>query len=126
MPIAEINAVTGRSPEQKALLLETVRDVILDTLQVEEEAVSVWLREFPYDCVLGAGSAAGKRTVIRITCFSGRTPDIKRRLYSSLAERLASIGEDPAMSVMTMSESPLVDWGIHGGKCAADVLAHRQ
>jgi len=124
MPIAEINVITGRTPEQKAALVRAVNEGVLKGLRVGREALSVWLHEFPREHVMCPEGSGEKWMAIRITAFSGRTPEIKRGLYQSLAEYLQNIGEDPTQCVMTVVESPLENWGIHGGKSAADVLPH--
>lgn len=122
MPVAELSVTAGRTAEQKARLLEAVREAVLEEFRVEPGALSVWLREFPQEDVLCPAGDGGFMTV-RITCFSGRSAAVKRRLFSALAERLAAIGEHPDRCVMTVIDSPLENWGIHGGKSAADLFA---
>lgn len=122
MPVAEINIIAGRTPAQRTVLLAAVRKAILSSLRVERGALSVWLREFPRDHVLAPEDEGEKWMTIRITCFSGRTSEIKRGLYTSLAEHLSEVGEDPRKCVMTVVEEPLENWGILGGNSAADML----
>lgn len=124
MPLAELNVTAGRTAEQKARLLEAVRQAVLEGFQVGPGALSVWLREFPRENVL-CPEGDGDFMAVRVTCFAGRDGAVKRRLFSVLAKRLAAIGEDPDRCVMTVADSPLENWGIHGGQSAADVFAAR-
>lgn len=124
MPIAEINVVAGRTPEQKKALVHAVNEGVLEGLRVGREALSVWLHEVPGEYVVcPEGKGVGWMT-IRVTCFSGRTTEIKRELYQVLASKLREIGEDSVQCVITVVDNPMENWGIHGGKCAADVLPH--
>ena len=122
MPVAEINVIAGRTPEQKSKLLHAVSESVLESLQVGRHALSVWLREFPREQVLCPEGGNEHWMTIRITCFSGRTTQIKRQLYRCLAHRLEQAGEDAGQCSILVVDTPMENWGILGGQCAMDVL----
>ncbi len=122
MPVAEISVISGRTAEQSRALLTAVRQGVLEGLSVKPDALSVWLREFPADHVLVPEGAGSRWMVIRISCFTGRDTATLRGLFAILAEKLSEADEDPGQCVMIVADDPLENWGIYGGKSAAEVL----
>jgi phenylpyruvate tautomerase PptA (4-oxalocrotonate tautomerase family) len=60
-------------------------------------------------------------TVVTIDCFSGRSLQAKRNLYSEVVERLAQVGIPADHITIVLREIPLENWGIRGGRAACDV-----
>ncbi len=45
MPLINIHMGSGRSPEQKKALMESITDAVVDTLGAPRETVRVWISE---------------------------------------------------------------------------------
>jgi Tautomerase enzyme len=65
---------------------------------------------------------AGERyTLIEITAFPGRSTDAKRRFYQAIVRNLTA-ERVPAQDVLVvLTEPPMENWGIRGGKPASEV-----
>jgi phenylpyruvate tautomerase PptA (4-oxalocrotonate tautomerase family) len=54
-------------------------------------------------------------TIIEISCFEGRAPETKRRLITTLFDRIAArAGIQPQDVEITIFETPQANWGIRG------------
>ena len=117
MPFIEV-FTPRREPEMKKTMMEEVRDIVSDSFRVDKEFVTVLLDEFPGENML----APEPLMTVIVHCFAGRTVEQKRELYARLNRRMKEI--DPAVSrcQVTVEESPLENWGIGNGVCAADVM----
>lgn len=61
------------------------------------------------------------RTLVSIDCFTGRSLEAKRELYSEIVERLAALGIPRDHVMITLHEVERENWGIRGGQAASDV-----
>jgi phenylpyruvate tautomerase PptA (4-oxalocrotonate tautomerase family) len=58
-----------------------------------------------------------------VRMFPGRTLDQKRTLYAAIAAGCADAGIAASAVTVTVLEPEIENWGIRGGRSAADVLA---
>jgi phenylpyruvate tautomerase PptA (4-oxalocrotonate tautomerase family) len=60
--------------------------------------------------------------VIEISLFQGRSPTAKRALYAQIVRDVAKLRRiDPAAILILLREEPRENWGMRGGRCAADI-----
>lgn len=118
MPLVEV-FTTQRSAESKQALMEVICDGVSETFAVEKEFISIWLHEFPAENAL---LPAPMVTVI-VHCFTGRTVEQKRALYTRLDKAVKELDPELTRCQVTVAESPLENWGIGNGVCAADVIS---
>lgn len=60
-------------------------------------------------------------TMVSIDCFSGRSVQAKRHLYTEIVDRLAELGIPRGHVSITLRESEAENWGIRGGQAASDL-----
>lgn len=121
MPLARIDVVRGRSPEELRTLADAVQEVLVDVFaaperdryqviaQHEEDELVLW------DTGLGFERSA-RRVLVQIT-QQGRDRGQKEALYAALAQRLEERGvcppEDLVVSVVANEPE---DWSFGHGR----------
>jgi phenylpyruvate tautomerase PptA (4-oxalocrotonate tautomerase family) len=60
-------------------------------------------------------------TLVEITLFSGRSLEVKRRLYQAIVSRFVGLGVEPADTRIVLHEVSMENWGIRGGVPASEV-----
>ena len=59
--------------------------------------------------------------LIEITAFPGRSAEAKRRLYEAIVRNLAAEGVPAQDVLVVLTEPPMENWGMRGGKPASEV-----
>lgn len=60
-------------------------------------------------------------TLVTVDCFTGRSLEAKRNLYSEVVQRLGDVGIPPDHISILVRDHPTENWGIEGGQAACDV-----
>jgi phenylpyruvate tautomerase PptA (4-oxalocrotonate tautomerase family) len=121
MPIVRVEIREGKSPEYKKAILDSVHAALVEGFRIPDWDRMQLLYELPASR-FEAGHKSDNVTIVTITAFAGRSREAKKKLYSSLANRLAfSPGIAGSDLTIVLVEPPLEDWGIRGGKPADEV-----
>jgi phenylpyruvate tautomerase PptA (4-oxalocrotonate tautomerase family) len=70
--------------------------------------------------------SSNRYTLIEITALPGRSAEAKRNLYRTLVQRLGEIDIDPMDVSVVILEPTLENWGVRGGRSAAEVDPARE
>jgi 4-oxalocrotonate tautomerase family enzyme len=61
-------------------------------------------------------------TLVEMSAFPGRSAEAKRNLFAAVVRNLGSAAGIPPDSItVIVHEPPLTNWGMRGGKAAADI-----
>ena len=121
MPHVRIEIVKGRSLEERRRLLQAVHDALMDAFGIPDDDRTQRIVEHePENFEIPPGSS-NRYTLIEITAFPGRSAEAKRNLYRTLVQRLGEIAIDPRDVSVVIVEPGLENWGVRGGRSAADV-----
>lgn len=119
MPLVRIDIRTGHSPAYKRAILDGVHAALVEAFRIPDRDRNQILREHAPEDFEARGVAP---TFVSVTAFSGRSREAKRALFAAIARNLAAspgiVGNDV---LITVNDLPLDNWGIRGGKQAADV-----
>lgn len=122
MPLVKIEILDGKTFDYKKALLDSVHRALVEAVQIPERDRMQKLYELKPDNFETAPNMTDKATFIEITMFSGRSPEIKKKLYQKIVDNLqSSPGIDPTDVFIVLHEEPLVNWGIRGGKPASEI-----
>jgi len=120
MPYVHVHVVRGRPASERRSILDGVHAALVEAFRVPDDSVNQLLHEHDPENVDSSKGAAF--TLVEMTVFPGRSAEAKRRLYSALVRNLALAPGIPADKVtVVLHEPPFTDWGIRGGKAAADL-----
>lgn len=123
MPAALIEVRRPYTADEEVAIVEAVHGALVDAFEIppEDRNIRLLVHE-PHRFACAPDLARPEyRTIITIDCFVGRSPEAKRRLYARIVEGLAPLGI-PADHVSTiLHEIELQNWGVGGGRAAADV-----
>lgn len=65
MPLVNVHMAAGRTAEQKTALMWAITDAMVDCIGAPEEAVRVWISEFPASDFMAAGELLSERSARR-------------------------------------------------------------
>ncbi len=123
MPSVLISTCKGRSAVQKRLLMQSIADALIETLNVRPEACNVRIVEFSKDDFIIPGTEEHDQLIIEIFCFVGRSQEQKELFYQQAAQNLINIDEDPScFCSMIFHDIPKHNWGLMNGQSAANVF----
>jgi phenylpyruvate tautomerase PptA (4-oxalocrotonate tautomerase family) len=121
VPHVRIEIVKGRSLEERRRLLQAVHDALMEAFRIPDDDRTQRIVEHePENFEIPPGSS-NCYTLIEITAFPGRSAEAKRNLYRTLVQRLREIAIDPMDVSVVIVEPGLENWGVRGGRSAADV-----
>ena len=121
MPIVRVDVRRGRSPAEKAALLESIHQVLVEALRIPDDDRTQLLIEHDAEDFEIPPGRSELYTLLAITMFPGRSQDAKRRLYRGIVEALGAQGVPPSDVLVVLHEPPLENWGVQGGKPASEV-----
>jgi phenylpyruvate tautomerase PptA (4-oxalocrotonate tautomerase family) len=123
MALARIEILEGRSPQERAALVNAVRAALSEGLQTPEDDPAVRLSEYPPEqfSLPYPERCSDRFTLVEVTMFAGRSMEAKRRLYDAIVRRLVAL-DVPASDVpVVLHEPPMENWGVNGGIPASEV-----
>ncbi|MCX6120173.1 MAG: tautomerase family protein [Ignavibacteriales bacterium] len=119
MPIVKIEIYKGFDAGYRKKILDGVHQALVDSFKIPDSDRNQLIYEFDDDRFERNANKSRAFTIIEITAFKGRSREAKRMLYRKIAENLKVLpGIEPEDILITINEPELVNWGIHGGKCA--------
>jgi phenylpyruvate tautomerase PptA (4-oxalocrotonate tautomerase family) len=120
MPIVHVHVARGRPAAERKAILDGVHAALVEAFRIPEQDRNQILHEHDADCF---ESGKGREfTLVEATVFPGRSEAAKRALFAAVVRRLeAAPGIPPEKVLVVLHEPPLGNWGIRGGKSAADV-----
>lgn len=119
MPVVRIEIYKGFDAGYKKKILDSVHRALVDAFNIPESDRNQLVYEFDKDDFERSTNKSRSFTIIQITAFKGRTREAKRKLYQKIVENLkVSPGIEPNDVLIVIQEPDLVNWGVHGGKCA--------
>jgi 4-oxalocrotonate tautomerase len=123
MPTIQAIIMEGHSSAQKARLIATLTDAVVQSIDAPAESVCVILNEVPRAHFGIAGQAATAatppRAVLQAFLIAGRTDAQKTRLVAALSAAAAAIEVDPAVVRVFIQDLPNSDFGLGGATAAA-------
>ncbi len=61
MPLIQVNMLKGRTPEQKAALLQAITAAVHESIGAPVASIRVWIHEFPPTDFIAGGQLASDR-----------------------------------------------------------------
>lgn len=123
MPFALIEVRRHLSDEAEVAIMEAVHAALVAAFRIPEadKHVRLVVHE-PHRMACPPTRAFPELdTLVTIDCLEGRSVDAKRALYAGIVDRLEVLGIPRDHVTILVRESPPHNWGIGGGKAAADV-----
>jgi phenylpyruvate tautomerase PptA (4-oxalocrotonate tautomerase family) len=121
MPLVRIEILKGRSAEEKQRLLDAVHAALVEAFGIPDDDRMQRIVEHEAENFEIPPGAGERYSLIEITAFPGRSADVKRRLYEAIVRSLAAECVPPEDVFIVLSEAPMENWGIRGGKPASDL-----
>ena len=119
LPVVRIEIYKGFDAGYRKKILDGVHQALVDSFKIPDSDRNQLIYEFDDDSLERSANKSRSFTIIEITAFKGRSREAKRMLYRKIVENLkTSPGIEPKDILITITEPELVNWGIHGGKCA--------
>ena len=102
-------------------VIDAVQSALREALKIPEGDRTLCLIEHPPSHFAVPPGRGEKFTLIEVTMFSGRSMSAKRTLYQAIVRNLAALDVPPSDIKITLIETPLENWGIHGGMPASEI-----
>ncbi len=123
MALARIEILEGRSPQERAALVNAVRAALSEGLQTPEDDPAVRLSEYPPEqfSLPYPDRCSDRFTLVEVTMYAGRSMEAKRRLYDAIVRRLVALDVPASDVLVVLHEPPMENWGVNGGIPASEV-----
>jgi len=119
VPIVRIEVYQGFDAGYRKKIFDGVHQALVEAFKIPDSDRNQLMVEFDDGHFERSANKSRSFTIIEITAFKGRSREAKRILYQTIVENLkTSPGIEPNDILITIHEPELVNWGIHGGKCA--------
>ncbi|WP_019074573.1 tautomerase family protein [Streptomyces hokutonensis] len=121
MPFVRIDLIRGRRPEEVRAIADATHRALVDVLDIPERDRFQVITEHDADHVIALDAGLGfERTdrvvMLQIFTQSGRTTEVKQRLFHSIAERLEPLGISGADVFIGIVENGPQDWSFGFGR----------
>jgi len=122
MPIVRVEIYKGFDTAYKQNILDGVHKALVDSFKIPDSDRKQLICEFDDEHFERVSDKSRSFIIVGITAFKGRSREAKRILYQNIVENLKeSPGIQPDDVMIVINEPELVNWGIHGGKCADEI-----
>ena len=122
MPLVRISIREGKNPEYKRALMDGVHSALVDAFLIPDYDRHQQIFELDENNFEIPPTKSIRFVIVEIIAFQGRSLDAKKKLYSAIVHNL---GRSPGINrediLIILHESPLENWGVHGGKPANEV-----
>lgn len=121
MPLIRISLRAGRSPDEKATLVDTVYRSLRETFDVPKDDLFALVHEHGAADFIYSPDYMGIRrsdalVIIQLTVSNTRTQDQKKALYRRIADGLSErLGLRPEDVLITLVPSTREDWSFGNG-----------
>jgi 4-oxalocrotonate tautomerase len=122
MPLVRVSVRKGKSAAYLAAVGDAIHQAMVETINVPpEDRFQIFSEHSPQELVYDEGYLGIRRTdalvVIQITLNAGRTPEMKKALYRTLADKLArNPGLRQADVLVNLVEVPRENWSFGLGE----------
>lgn len=121
MPLVRIEVLEGRSASERRVLLQGVHAALVEAFGIPEHDRTQRVIEHAADNFEIPPGHSERYVLVEITAFAGRSSRAKRDLYQAVVRNLSEAGVPTHDISIVLLEPPLENWGIQGGRSAADV-----
>lgn len=123
MPSSLVEVRRRYTEAEEVAIIDAVHDSLVSAFHIPPEDKHIRLvAHEPHRFTHSPGLAQPERyTLVTIDCFSGRSVDAKRDLYTEIVSRLADLGIPRDHVTIILRESELENWGVRGGQAACDM-----
>jgi 4-oxalocrotonate tautomerase family enzyme len=122
MPKSLVEVRRSYAAHEQAAIMDAVYQALVAAFKIPADDRTVrYIEHRPEHFVHSPRLSDPERdTIVTIDCFSGRSPEAKRRLYAEIVERLAPVGIPADHVTVIIHEVTAENWGL-GGRSGADV-----
>ena len=118
MPLVQLELLRGRPASEKKALFDAIHEALVEALKIpDDDRVQRLIEHEPDDF----DTPSPNYTMVTITMFPGRSLSAKRDLYRGIVDKLGELGIAATDINIVLTEPPLDNWGIRGGKPASEV-----
>lgn len=127
MPFVKVEIIEGKTPEYKAILLQTIHDALVLSLGIPDDDRFQILYELKAADFEHRKTLKDEPTLIELTFFPGRSKEMKRaailEITRLLGERLSIAPND---IYIIINEPPLENWGLRGEQASEMQLQYKK
>ncbi|MGV9385097.1 tautomerase family protein [Nonomuraea sp. NPDC003707] len=121
MPFVRIDLIRGRRPDEARAIADATHRALVDVLDIPERDRFQIITEHDADHVIALDAGLGfERTdrlvMIQIFTQSGRTAEVKQRVYHAVAEQLEPLGISGEDVFIGIVENGPQDWSFGFGR----------
>lgn len=122
MPLVRIEMLEGKTLEYKRETMASIHKALVEALRIPEQDQMQKLYELKTENFITVPDMTDDAIFIEISMFKGRSRECKKNLYQAIVKNLKhSPGISETDVFIVLHEEPLENWGIRGGKSAAEV-----
>ncbi|MFF4020760.1 tautomerase family protein [Streptomyces sp. NPDC001843] len=121
MPFVRIDVIRGRRPEELRAIADATHRALVDVLDIPERDRFQVITEHDADHVIALDAGLGfersdRLVMIQIFTQSGRTTEVKQRVFQAIAERLEPLGISGEDVFIGIVENGPQDWSFGFGR----------
>ncbi|MGW9025127.1 tautomerase family protein [Streptomyces sp. NPDC055722] len=121
MPLVRIDMVRGRRTDEVQAIADATHQAIVEVLRIPERDRFQIVTEHAADHIIALDAGLGfdrssALVMIQIFTQSGRTPEVKQRLYRVIAQRLGQLGIKGEDVFIGITENAPQDWSFANGR----------
>lgn len=121
MPLVRIDLIKGRSEQQIASLAGAIHEALVEVMGIPlRDRFQIISQHEPYEVIAedaGLGFSRDESVVmIQLTTQTGRTVNLKQRLYQKITSKLTTAGVTPNNVFISYVENTAADWSFGFGK----------
>lgn len=121
MPFVRIDLIRGRRPDEVRAIADATHQALLDVLDIPERDRFQVITEHDADHVVALDADLGferseRLVMIQIFTQSGRSTEVKQRLFHTIAEQLEPLGISGEDVFIGMVENGPQDWSFGFGR----------
>jgi phenylpyruvate tautomerase PptA (4-oxalocrotonate tautomerase family) len=121
MPLVRIDLVRGRRPDEVRAIADATHRALVDVLEIPERDRFQIITEHDADHIIALDAGLGfERTnqlvMIQVFTQSGRTTEVKQRVYRAVAEQLEGLGISGENAFISIIENGPHDWSFGCGR----------
>lgn len=127
MPFVKVEIIEGKTPEYKALLLQSIHEALVFSLGIPDDDRFQRLYELKSADFEHRETVTDKITFVELTFLPGRSKEMKRaailEITRLLGERLSIAPND---IYIIINEPPLENWGLRGEQASEMQLQYKK
>ncbi|SHH42139.1 tautomerase family protein [Streptomyces sp. 3214.6] len=121
MPFVRIDLIRGRRPDELRAIADATHRALVDVLDIPERDTFQVITEHDADHIIALDAGLGfERTdrlvMIQIFTQSGRTTEVKQRVFQAIAEQLDPLGVSGEDVFIGIVENGPQDWSFGFGR----------